>query len=199
MSGYTALPTKNPGDLLTSALWNTYLQGNADSGFCRKIADSTLGSPAATVDFTSLPATFAHLMVVIHARGDQAATQTSLNLRLNGDSGAHYDWFSEFTGSAGSSSAASSGQIGFITAASSPSNRFSPYVLWVPHYAQANTIKAVQTLGFNMTAGGAANITPYANSFYWFDTPAAINELTFLPGSGNLVANSRFTVYGLPA
>src|SRR5437879_836374 len=89
---YTALPTKNPGDLLTSTLWNTYLQGNADSGFRRMLADTTLGVAAATIDFLSIPATFAHLLLELYGRGDTALTAANVNIRFNGDSAANYHW-----------------------------------------------------------------------------------------------------------
>ncbi len=90
--GYAALPTKNPGDTLTSALWNTYLQGNADSGFMRMLADTTLGVAAASIDFTSIPQTFAHLMLALYGRGDTAVVNQFVRIRFNNDSGANYDY-----------------------------------------------------------------------------------------------------------
>lgn len=194
---YTAIPTKNAGDLLTAALWNTYLQGNAASGFMRMIADNTLSGNAANVDFTSLPQTFAHLFIILQARGDTGATSTQLSLRFNNDSGANYDVGAGIGGTV--SGGATSGAIGPVSASTAPANSFGAYVLWIPHYAQANTFKACQTLGFVPTAAGGVNLAAYSQQILWKITPVAINQITFIPGAGNLVQYSRFTIYGLPA
>jgi len=198
MGNFTTVPDVVVDQSFPPSLWESAIMNNLNLGVCRQLADHTCVGAEASIDFSSLPATFAHLLVFILARGDIAATQTSLNLQFNGDSG-HYDWFSGLSGGSGSASAATSGQIGFMSGSTAPANKFSPYVLWIPHYAQASTQKGVQTLGFNTPGTGGANVDPYVNSIMWTAAAAAINEITFLPGSGNFVANSRFTVYGLPA
>lgn len=197
---YTAPPTKNPGDLITSALWDTYVLGNADSGFCRMIADVTLGAPAAIVDIgspTPLPQTFAGLMVVILARGDTAALTTSLAMRLNNDSGANYEDFSLGGSGIGSRTSGRLGS-GLVPAASATASLFGATVIWIPHYAQATSFKPYVSLGYyasSLTTQQGVDI--YSGT--WGAAAAAINRITFLPGAGNFAAGSRFTVYGLPA
>jgi hypothetical protein len=195
--GYAALPTKNPGDVLTSALWNTYLQGNADSGFMRMLADSTLSGAAASIDFTSIPSTFAHLMLVAYLRGDNAAALISALLRANNDSAANY-LFEQVSGAAAAASATSGAAqtamtaSGLCAAAGAAAGTFTPIVAFIPHYT--NVVGAKTMLGLSFYAG-----TPQVQLLgnYWSST-AAINRLTLLPSVGNFIAGSRFTLYGLP-
>src|SRR5689334_865495 len=130
MPGYTALPTKNPGDLLTSALWNTYLQGNADSGFERPIAEVELASPAASVVFSSIPQTFAHLKVIWRARSALAATNDNVDMRFNGLSASAYY-------AAPPAAVASAAVVGIAPAASATANVFGGGTLWVTDYTQS--------------------------------------------------------------
>ena len=56
-----------------------------------KLAETLLVAPAASITFSGIPATFSHLEIEWHARGDVAGTSTTILLRLNNDSGANYD------------------------------------------------------------------------------------------------------------
>jgi hypothetical protein len=193
---YTALPTKNPGDLLTSALWNTYLQGNADSGFARMLADTTLVAAAASISFASIPATFAHLMLVGLARGDTAATSIALQLRFNNDSAANYN-VEVLTATAAVAAAATNtgltaGWGNAIPAATAAAGHFSPVVIFIPNYASATPDKSLFGLGFL-----PANPQLQIAGSLWAST-AAINRIDLFAGAGNLLAGTRFTLYGLP-
>lgn len=194
---YTALPTKNPGDLLTSALWNTYLKGNADSGFMRMIADTTLGASAATVDFTSIPATFAHLMLVGLARGDTAAVTTSILLRFNGDAGASYAVeLLQGSGAAASAAAATGGtsmQLGSIAAATAADTVFTPVWCLIPNYL--NTVAGKDALSLCYSAGGT-QLVQLAGG-HWPNL-TAVNRITLLLAAGNFLTGTRFTLYGVP-
>jgi hypothetical protein len=199
VSGYTALPTKNPGDVLTSALWNTYLQGNADSGFMRMIADSLLvGGPAAQFDFVSIPQTFAHLMVIITGRSDQVANTVAINMRMNNDSSAAYEHESnqgiDAVGSSGQGTAQTVAYVGDMAAASAGAGRVGTATLWIPHYTGTVLNKGWHTLGGSMYSSHIASL----RAGQWLN-PAAVTRLTIIPGGGNFVVGSRATVYGLPA
>jgi hypothetical protein len=196
--GYAALPTKNPGDVLTSALWNTYLQGNADSGFMRMLADTTLGGSAASIDFTSIPSTFAHLMLVAYLRGDAVAAFVNALVRFNNDSGANY-LYEQLNGSGATpGSSTASGQTAAMAsqvaaAASAGAGLFTPIVAWIPGYA--STVQTKNLLALSLYAGTPLLQLTGSN---WSNT-AAINRLTLLPSSGSWITGSRFTLYGLPA
>jgi len=197
--GYLVPPTKNPGDVLTSALWNSYIRDNLDFGMVRPIADQILGGAAASIDLTSIPSTFAHLLVEVYARSDTVATVAAFNCRLNNDSGANYD----AQNASGVAAAASAGEsfaatsIGFpgVPAASAPANVFGGYVIFIPNYATTANNKLILALGGLKTGTATGTLTVDARAGFWRSS-AAINRLTFTPG-GNLVAGSRVTLYGM--
>jgi hypothetical protein len=197
---YTALPTKNPGDVLTSALWNTYLQGNADSGFMRMLADSTLVGAQASFDFTSIPATFAHLMLVLFARGDTAASTTPVLMRFNGDTTAQYMFQLMFasatTVGASEGLTQTSIQAGVMPANTAGASEFGECDITIAHYTTAN-LKASNSRYGLRTASTTGTLITGASSGSW--NGSAINRITLLPAAGNFVAGSRATLYGLPA
>jgi hypothetical protein len=201
---YIALPTKNPGDILTSALWNTYLQGNADSGFARKLADSTLAAAAASFDFTSIPATFAHLMLVLYLRGDAAVTSVDAAIRFNADSGANYDrqllYGNAATTAASETLAGTSIGLGGGTfpAANAPATAFGQSDLCIAHYAGSTKQKSMAARSSGKTGVASGNLYALLVAGFW-RSAAAINEITILPSSGNWDIGSRATLYGLPA
>jgi hypothetical protein len=196
---YTALPTKNPGDLLTSALWNTYLQGNADSGFVRMLADTTLGVDAASIDFTSIPATFAHLIAVLYAKSAAAAATDTLSLRLNGDVGTNY-FIQQLAGGgatavASQPAAAAQGSVGVVAGSTGPAaTEFGASLVIIPHYSQASNRKLWQALAGVIGSSADVRIVIGEDS----TITAAINRVTFLCNGGNLKTGSRATLYGLP-
>jgi hypothetical protein len=199
---YTALPTKNPGDLLTSALWNTYLQGNADSGFMRMIADTTLIATAASITFASIPATFAHLLGIFYARTTSATTtDDGVVAQFNGDTAANYDWQSLLangaTVTASQAQGATSLVAGDASGGASTANLFSACAFIIPHYAGTLGNKSFVGLHATKWAAAAAGAELRVLAGFWRSN-AAINQIVLIPGSPNFAIGSRFTLYGLP-
>jgi hypothetical protein len=201
---YIALPTKNPGDVLTSALWNTYLQGNADSGFMRKLADSTLTVAASSFDFTSIPATFAHLMLVLYLRGDAAATNVDAVIRFNADSGANYDrqllYGTAATAGASETLAGTSIGIGAgaLPGGNAPVGVLGQCDVCIAHYAGSAKQKSLEARSSGKSGIASGNLYSSRVSGFWRST-AAINEIQILTSTGNWDIGSRATLYGLPA
>jgi hypothetical protein len=199
---YTALPTKNPGDLLTSALWNTYLQGNADSGFLRMLADTTLIATAASVTFASIPATFAHLLGVFYARTTSATTTDDfVNAQFNGDTAANYDR-ETLTASTAAVSASetfgiTSASIGTAVGGGGAASVFSAFAFLIPHYAGTAANKAFLGLGTAKWATVSGGLAIRHFGGFWRSN-AAINQIVLLPAAGSFAIGSRFTLYGLP-
>src|SRR5690348_14577793 len=77
------------------------------SGALARLALSTLTGSAANFDFQNISQAYTHLLVVIAARGDTAATSTAINGKLNNDGGANYD--REQISGAGSSATSNTG------------------------------------------------------------------------------------------
>lgn len=185
MSPWPAAPVA-VGDIVTAAQLNL---------LPIQIADSTLTVSASSFDFTSLPSAFAHLLVIGYLRCDAVAT-SSILMRVNNDSATNYLWRA-LTGS--SSAATSSGSSttsmtlsGQLASAGETAGVFTPFNVWLPHYANAANQKSAMSLSFL----GAATPVVQFSSGLWNGT-AAVSRLTFLTAAGNFVAGSRMTIYGL--
>lgn len=166
------------------------------------ISDTTLGGSAANVDVSSIVSTYAHLLVVVYARGDTAATSTPVNLRFNGDAGANYDSQELQASGASVSPAEAFAQTvmlaGHAPANTAPANLFCAMVAFIPHYAGSANNKlalAISSIRVGTTTGLMANTL---NGAFWRST-AAINRVTIQPGAGNFVAGTRVTIYGMGA
>lgn len=185
----------SPGDIITATQLNL---------LPIRIADTTVGvSGASSIDFTSLPSQFSHLMIEFHGRGDTAALFTPLDMRVNNDSAAaNYEATeSRVDGVTPIYADVIPGVSGFVRcarppAASATTSYFGGAVIWIPNYAA--TVGFKQFMAFARGRSSASNNTGwlylYAGS--WLST-AAINRLTFFPEAGNLIQGSRITVHGL--
>jgi hypothetical protein len=200
VSGFLVPPTKNPGDVLTSALWNSYIRDNLNFGIVRPIADLLLGAPAAQMDFTSIPATFAHLLLVVYARGDTSATATNLSMRFNADGGANYQIeYILGTGSTVTAVEALAQSVlycGGMPAATATANFFGATSILIPHYAQGTSHKSAEINGGYRTVAttGGGNTQKISG---WWSNVSIINEVNVFPLVGNFIAGSRAILYGL--
>lgn len=200
MAGYLVPPTKNPGDVLTSALWNSYIRDNLDFGMVRPIADSTLVGAAASIDLTSIPATFAQLVLFLSARTDAADTGGSALVRLNNDSGANYDYQQLSAGAAVASAAEAFAQTSaaclLAVGGSVTAGIFGGGELIIPNYASATPQKFFRSRSAFKTGTASGNIVIRDFAGFWRNA-AVINRLTLLPPSGNFAAGTRVTLYGM--
>lgn len=179
------------GELITAAQLN---------GLPVRIANTTLSGSAANIDFQSIPGHYAHLLLVMYLRTDQAVTSSTIFVRFNNDSAGNYDYqFVQGSAAVASASEAFAGTAAGVAPApgnSAGANLFDAVTFDVPHYANSANNKAfastfgskVGTASGNMTTGGYAG--------FWRSS-AAITRVTILSGVGNLVSGSRATLYGV--
>lgn len=173
------------------------------SGGLTVISDTTLGSPAASIDITSIPGSYRLLWGFGQLRGTKAATSDVLNFTFNNDNSGHYDLQVIFGSQGGTANASSAGQFSAtqaadaeIVAANATSGVASPYELVVYNYASTTFWKQ----GFLRV--GAREVTSgpgYFEELYtfnWQDT-SAITRVTMTPAGGNLDTGSRFTLFGV--
>lgn len=164
------------------------------------ISSTVLGAPAASVDLTSIPATYTHLLLVCLGRSDQAAANINSSVRFNNDSGANYEVeiSTAFgTSVAGISAVAQTGISMFSVpgttgVATSPGTTY----LDIPDYAATTFHKVV--LGRHGSKKGttaADRVTQFLEGM-WLST-AAIDRITLTPSAGNFVAGSSFQLYGI--
>lgn len=162
--------------------------------------DNIASGAIASWDVTGIAQTYAHLQLMIAARGDTAAAATQLNLRFNGDSAANY-YTDGLTASAAAASAIeqlaqTSGRASGMTAATANANYAGCTTVMIYNYAGTTFRKNFSSQGGRVTANSTTNITPEYALGFW-DSTAAINQITVLPGAGNWIAGSRLTIYGL--
>jgi hypothetical protein len=153
------------------------------------IESKTLGTAAASIEFTSIPQDGTDLLVLIAARST-AGSET--RLALNGSTSGFSRRDLSGNGSSASSSSASDNYIGEMGVASSTANVFGSMNLYIPNYTgSSNKSYSVETVAENNATG--ANLRLLAG--LWSNT-AAITTLTISTGGGDtIVAGSIISLY----
>lgn len=178
------------GDLITAAQLN---------GLPVRLADTTVsGSSVSSIDFTSIPSVYAHLLLVVYARSDAGGSQ--LRIRFNNDSGANYH--SQRVNGGGSAASASEqisqtfARAGHLASSGTAANQMAIAELYVPYYANTARKKAFigSTFYADVESSGGLVISSLGGT--WTNT-AAINRMTLICDVGNFTVDSRATLYGL--
>ena len=157
------------------------------------LATQTLGSAAASVTFSSIPATYTDLVLVFTGKNTTGATY-GLLLQYNGDTTSNYSstllWGN---GSTASSFRYTTSYNGVFTGWAGSTN-FSPIIINIQNYANTTTYKT--TLSRSSDAGDRVATTVGL----WRATPAAINSIVvqFEP-TANIATGSTLTLYGIAA
>lgn len=163
------------------------------------IAESVLGADAANVDFTSIPATYRHLMIVIYGQSALGADIDTVMVRFNGSSAANYEnqrlRGSSTTASAAFSTGQTSLEVGVISGRTIADDQFGACVIWIPGYADSAKLKAAIGMGISIRSALAAiELSGGHNT----SITAALNQVTVFPGAANWKAGTIVTLYGLP-
>lgn len=164
-----------------------------------KAAETLLGAPAASVSWTSIPATFRHMRADWYARGTTVATSTPLVARVNNDVGNNYDYQS-LTASTGtvagaSTNTQSSGRVGTMPAASATAAYFGEGDVRIKHYAGTTGNKVLRGDVAMDTGNGSGTGSVEAWMAKWRTTATAINRLDLIPSAGNFDTGSLFTLW----
>jgi hypothetical protein len=151
------------------------------------LATITLASTDSEIIFSSIPATYRDLVVVVNAQG--SATDVFGALRYNSDTGSNYSWVQMFGISSGTGSGA----------ATQSSQRFV--------YIQNSTARVhgiAQIMDYSATdkhkttlirdSANASEVRAIAGR--WANT-AAINTVSVLALSGTFSVGSTFSLYGI--
>ena len=157
------------------------------------IASITLGANASTVTFSSIPSTYTDLVLIVSAAG---TATTDPYLRVNSDSGSNYS-YTTLTGNGGGGVAVSyratnqtSISINYFGSDSTTLGE-NPRTIHFLNYSNTTTYKTVMAIGGRGNTDGLAFLTNL-----WRST-AAINSITYHPGSGSLLSGSTFNLYGI--
>jgi hypothetical protein len=173
--------------------------GALREGTYELITTTVLGTTAASVTFSGLGAyasTYKHLQIRVAARSSDANPGVGVYSRLNADAGSNYR--SHYLLGNGSSVlsgtvATTSGLSGIIAAAGSTANNFGVAVIDLLDPYSTTKNKTLRTLsGFTDAAQKRIDL----QSSLWINT-ASLTSWQLIPELGNLVAGSRFSLYGI--
>lgn len=163
------------------------------------IATVSVGSGgSSSIDFTSIPSTYAHLQIRGIVRSSLSASAAGFIMRVNSDSASNYS--AHNLGGDGSGTQANAyvnntymypGPA--MPAANATASTFGALVIDLLDYANTNKYKTMRALsGFD--ANGSGQI--YFNSANWRNTNA-ISSISLLFTSSNCVQYSHFALYGI--
>jgi hypothetical protein len=157
------------------------------------LATVTLGSSASSVTFSSIPATYRDLIIVVNAQCDGLG---AANYRANGDSGSNYPYVTlRNNGSTPSSGSGTFTQFVAQDASATSGTRIMSVFQIMDYSATDKHKTGLARASYNQNSNGA-DVTE-ANAVRWANT-AAINSLQVL-SSNPFVAGSTFNLYGVIA
>lgn len=170
------------------------------SGALTKIAEVVLSASQSTVTFSSIPATFRNLVLVINARTDIAASGQNGYIQFNGDTGANYSQsFLDTNGttqSTGNTLSTAQCPFMFIVGASAASGLCTSGKIFINNYAGTTFFKNALLNEIAPTAISSTGLVVVLQSLTWVSTAAINSILIGLTAAGNYIAGSTFTLYG---
>jgi len=161
------------------------------------IETKTVGSGgSASISFTSIPATYTDLKLVASIRTTQANIWSTTLVSFNGSS-SNLSWRRLIgDGSAPDSGSGSTGLLDISNGASSTSNTFSNFEMYIPNYTSTSNAKSYSVDSVNENNGTTAYSSLLAG--LWNPgTQAAITSIGLTPGSGSFVEFTSFSLYGI--
>jgi len=160
-----------------------------------KIASVSVGSGgASSMAFSSIPATYTDLKVVLSVRSSAAGTFQNMLMKFNGLTTNQSRRMIYGDGSAVSSASDSPFYVQSLTYNTATANTFSNMEYYFPNYTSSN-YKSASFDGVGETNATAAPIDLVAG--LWSST-AAITSLEFYPAGANSFAQySTATLYGI--
>ena len=166
------------------------------------IATQTLASAAASITFSSIPATYTHLQVRGISRINAAVNDSFSLLTFNGTTGSSTAYASHYligTGSSviagllGSSVSSMHSTVAWGTGSSVSTSTFAGGIIDIADYASTSKYKTVRT--FSGIDGNGAGQIDFASGV-WQST-AAVNQITITSQGGNFAIGSSFALYGI--
>lgn len=164
------------------------------------IATTTVGGAgAASITFSSIPGTYAHLQIRMTGRLNAASQNGSGILTYNGDTSSNNYTYHELVGngtaaSAYGSAAPESNQMWSLTGATATASVFGVAITDILDYANTNKYTTQRNLG-GYDNNGSGRIT--LNSGLWMNT-AAITSIVITPNAGTAFDQySSFALYGI--
>lgn len=163
-----------------------------------KIAQTALTSPAANIDFTSIPQTYTDLVVMISQRAVDNVLDNAI--RFNNDTSSVYSYTQMQSGaSSGSAGGArtsnsSTSRAGGQEPSTYTANVFNSSFVYIPNYT-SSVFK--QFIADGVDENNSATSYIWLHAALWRNT-AAINRITlFQEPGGNMATGTEATLYGI--
>jgi hypothetical protein len=162
------------------------------------IATVTVGSGgAATITFSSIPATYTHLQIRGISKTDRADDNDNVKMQFNGDTASNYSHHVLLGTGSGVVAAANANASSILTIAGAAANVASVFgsgVIDILDYKDTNKYKTVRTFsGYESGSTGFVAL----QSGNWRST-SAITSITLAPNIGsNFNQYSQFALYGI--
>ena len=155
------------------------------------------GAASVTLPATgTIPSTYTDLKIVASIRTTQANIWSTTLVSFNGSS-SNLSWRRLIgDGSAPDSGSGSTGLLDISNGASSTSNTFSNFEMYIPNYTSTSNAKSYSVDSVNENNGTTAYSSLLAG--LWNPgTQAAITSIGLTPGSGSFVEFTSFSLYGI--
>lgn len=171
----------------------------ASTSSYESIATVTVGSGgSATIDFTSIPATYTHLQLRGIARSTAVNDRADVLMRINSDTGNNYaghqingDGSSVSAGTLGGTPPVNYLYPAYVTAGSNTASVFGVAIIDILDYANTNKYKTIRSLnGSDINGSGNATL----RSGLWQST-SAITSINL--SMSNFAQYSQFALYGI--
>ncbi len=169
---------------------------------CEALATTTLGSATSAISFSSISASYEHLLIVGDLKSTQGtAGSCEILVTLNTDTGSNYEtqgmWGYQTTENTQESIGAAN--MIFMGAGTDTMNvnQHGVVRLLIADYANSNKSTTIRNLGGNIADGDTDTAKVVTVSGGLWNTTTAVNAVTLTSSSGNLKTNSTLTLLGL--
>lgn len=161
-----------------------------------KIAEVTVASPQANIEFTSIPSGYTDLFIVYSLRSDRAGqVNSSGRVSFNGNASNYSYREIVGTGSAVGNNSGANGALIYVPASTATSSTFGNALVYIPNYAGSNN----KSYSVDFVAEtNATNIDGQGLSAgLWSDTSAITSVKVTEANSANFASGSTATLYGI--
>jgi hypothetical protein len=159
-----------------------------------KIQSTTLGAPAASVTFSTIPATYTDLVLITNLRYSTGTPSGNDFIRLNSDSATNYSrTFLQGNGSAASSGRGSNEDGMRFLGSTSTANVFTSNITQIQNYSNSTTYKTALNRWSNAGDFALAFVS------LWRSTAAVTTIDVLASGTTQFAIGCTFTLYGIKA
>jgi hypothetical protein len=158
------------------------------------IETKTLGTAAASIEFTSIPQDGTDLVLVVSGRSTSASIVVAVDCLINGSSSDMTGRYLEGTGSTTGSSTDLGRLMALANGSGSTANSFGNSVCYIPNYAITTTAKS-WSVDASTENNATANINLISANLWNPTTKAAITSIRLDIRTGNFAVGSTASLY----